>query len=253
MTDLPRLSPAQQRAVEALLEGADEAAAYMAAYPNAMSWKPETVAEKAKELFKLSAVKAHVQAERRRRRVTPKKKAPAKKRPAAKKQAPAKQKAPAKGRAKGKAAADRGEKARPPGRPSIYTPELVEQARAYLTDYAKHGDAFPNVAGLAVALGTHRDTLYAWARDETKPEFSDILAKIKTRQEAVLLSKGATGEFNSVISKMLLSSKHGYHEIQSVEHSGRGGGPIVSETKAITTDMDPEEAARIYQSMLGKE
>ena len=52
--------------------------------------------------------------------------------------------------------------------------------------------------------------LYAWAKDENKREFSDILDQINTKQECVLLDNGLTGKFNASITKLMLG-KHGYH------------------------------------------
>jgi hypothetical protein len=97
------------------------------------------------------------------------------------------------------------------GRNSLYTPELVKKARKYLTGYTSAGDLVPSIAGLACVLGITRETCYAWARDETKAEFSDILNELMQRQERGLLNGGLGGEFNSSISKMMLT-KHGYSD-----------------------------------------
>ena len=97
------------------------------------------------------------------------------------------------------------------GRNSLYTPELVEKAREYLTGYSSVGDLVPSIAGLACVLGITRETCYAWARDENKAEFSDILGELMQRQERGLLNGGLGGEFNSSISKMMLT-KHGYSD-----------------------------------------
>ena len=60
-------------------------------------------------------------------------------------------------------------------------------------------------------LDITRSTLYAWAKDEDKKEFSDILERINTVQECVLVNNGLTGKFNSTITKFILG-KHGYHD-----------------------------------------
>lgn len=99
----------------------------------------------------------------------------------------------------------------PGGRPSKYTPELIEAAKQYIVDYEKHDHAIPSIAGLAVVLGVSRDTLHTWGNDEEKPEFSDILANLLSRQEQILVSKGLKGDFNSAITKLVLG-KHGYSD-----------------------------------------
>ena len=96
---------------------------------------------------------------------------------------------------------------RPVGRPSKYTPELLEECRKYLKDY----NTLPSIAGLAIRLDVARDTLQAWANDEDKPEFSDIYAKLMAMQEDELIRNGLMGHFNASITKMILT-KHGYSD-----------------------------------------
>ena len=93
------------------------------------------------------------------------------------------------------------------GRPTKYTPELLEECRKYLKDY----NTLPSIAGLAVRLDVSRDTLQTWAKDEDKPEFSDIYAKLMAMQERDLIKNGLMGVFNASITKMILT-KHGYSD-----------------------------------------
>ena len=104
-------------------------------------------------------------------------------------------------------------------RPSDYSEEVLEKAREYLDDYESHDHAIPSVAGLAKVLGKHRDTLYGWAEDENKAEFSYILRQIVSDQELVLLNKGLKGDFNSNICKLALG-KHGYTDKQDIKATG---------------------------------
>ena len=97
------------------------------------------------------------------------------------------------------------------GRLTLYNDEIVQKARDYVVGYAEFGDLVPSIAGLACALGITRETCYAWARDENKAVFSDILDELMQRQERGLLNGGLGGEFNSSISKMMLT-KHGYSD-----------------------------------------
>lgn len=43
----------------------------------------------------------------------------------------------------------------------------------------------PTVEGLALALNVSRDTVYAWAHDKDKPEFSDTLERLQVVQKQV--------------------------------------------------------------------
>ena len=97
------------------------------------------------------------------------------------------------------------------GRPTDYCPEIVEKAKQYLTDYTNEGDVIPSVEGLSEYIGKSRTCIYDWAKEEGKEEFSDTLEKLNALQKRVLLNKGLKSEFNSNITKMMLT-KHGYSD-----------------------------------------
>ena len=97
------------------------------------------------------------------------------------------------------------------GRPKTYKPEMVEKARRYIANHEEFDDPVPTVAGLACVLGVVRETCYAWAKDEDKPEFSDILKELAQKQERCLVRGGLMSEFNAPIAKMMLA-KHGYSD-----------------------------------------
>jgi len=118
----------------------------------------------------------------------------------------------------------------PGGRPTKYNPELVEKAKAYITDYGMYEDVIPSIAGLSCALKVNRDTLYDW--ENKYPEFSDILREIKATQEKVLLNKGLSGDFNSQITKLVLG-KHNYHDKQDVDVKGEMSVNIGTEFEGI--------------------
>jgi hypothetical protein len=108
------------------------------------------------------------------------------------------------------------------GRPSDYTPEIIEKAWAYADGGWKDaGDRVPSVAGLACEIGVRRETCHAWARDENN-EFSHILKVIAEKQERELLNNGLDGTFNPPITKMMLS-KHGYSDRIEQDHISSDG------------------------------
>ena len=94
-------------------------------------------------------------------------------------------------------------------RPTKYNQEILEKAQHYLDNYEEYDEVIPSAVGLALALNITRSTLYEWAKDEDKKEFSDILDNINKRQEQILLKNGLTNQFNSNITKLVLG-KHGY-------------------------------------------
>jgi hypothetical protein len=100
-------------------------------------------------------------------------------------------------------------------RPTDYNPEILESALNYLANFKELGDVVPTVAGMACEIGVSRETIYAWAKDESKPEFSDILMQVMEKQERNLVNGGLAGGFNPAVTKMLLT-KHGYSDKSEV-------------------------------------
>lgn len=92
------------------------------------------------------------------------------------------------------------------GRPSKYTPQLLDKANKYLESYST---AIPSHIGLAYYLGISTSTMYDWAKEDSKQAFSDILDRIMQLQFIELTDKGLTGDFNAAITKLALG-KHGY-------------------------------------------
>ncbi len=96
------------------------------------------------------------------------------------------------------------------GRPSKYDDDMLADAKGYLVDFVPSiTEAVPTVAGLAEHLDVSRSTVYEWAGDGDKEEFSDIVERILTRQELMLLSGGLIGTYNPTLAKLALT-KHGY-------------------------------------------
>ena len=105
------------------------------------------------------------------------------------------------------------------GRPTKYTPEIVQQALDYLEQYnTEHGHAIPSAIGMSIVLKLDESTLYDWAKQEGN-EFSKILPRCKKQQEFTLINGGLKSDLNSNIVKLVLG-KHGYSDKQHTEHSG---------------------------------
>jgi len=123
------------------------------------------------------------------------------------------------------------------GRPTKYTPELLEKCHIYLEKWqeigAQHKDQIPSHIALADYLGITTTCLYEWNNHEDKKEFSDILEEINKLQQRVLLNNGLSGEFNSNITKLVLG-KHGFHDKQE----------STVKNEITLTDMSQEELDR---------
>ena len=117
----------------------------------------------------------------------------------------------------------------PAGRPTDYTPELVDTARRYASGEWRtlHNHAIPSVAGLGKVLRKSRETLYDWAKQEEKKEFSDILRQLVSDQEFELIDGSLKGDLNSNIAKLALG-KHGYSDKQDLNATGDVKVTIVS-------------------------
>lgn len=113
----------------------------------------------------------------------------------------------------------------PGGRPTKYSQQMVDDARAYIKNYANFGDRVPSAVGLCRVLEVVPSTLYKWGSDKDKPEFSVILAELQATQERILLNMGLDGTYNSNIVKLMLG-KHGYKEQKDTSLSNADGSPL---------------------------
>jgi hypothetical protein len=121
------------------------------------------------------------------------------------------------------------------GRPSLYTPELIEKAWEYVNGgWQVAGDKVPSVAGLACEIGIHRETCHAWARDEEK-DFSDILKALAQKQERELVNNGLDGTFTPAITKMMMT-KHGYSD-RVEQHVTSPDGSMTPKSAELTDEQ----------------
>lgn len=102
----------------------------------------------------------------------------------------------------------------------------------------------PSVAGLAVYLGVARQTVRDWANqgeqedaEDLYVEFSTIVETVLAEQELRLSSKGVSGEYNSVISKLLLT-KHGYSDKQDITSGGERIAPTAEQQARANAAVD---------------
>ena len=109
----------------------------------------------------------------------------------------------------------------PAGRPTKYTPELLEAAWAYLEHYEEAGDPVPSVVGLALSIGITKKTCYEWAKDADKTEFSDILTRVEAQQEQKLIAGGLTQGFNPAITKMMMTKPRVQRQDRAGPHQFR--------------------------------
>lgn len=132
----------------------------------------------------------------------------------------------------------------PAGRPTEYTPAILKKAQKYLDECEdeevqvvkqsgnnKSGGyemfdsrlkvKLPSIEGLSRYLNVSRDSLYEWSSKHV--EFSDILEDVRAEQAQRLINNGLSGDYNSTITKLMLS-KHGYSD--KTELTGANGEAI---------------------------
>lgn len=103
-------------------------------------------------------------------------------------------------------------------RPTDYSKEILKRAQEY-ADNLPEDEAVHSIEGLADYINISRSNIYLWASQEDKKAFSDIVENIREKQGKTLINKGLKGEFNSSISKVMLT-KHGYREGTDVTSDG---------------------------------
>lgn len=120
------------------------------------------------------------------------------------------------------------------GRPTKYSLELLELAKSYIDNFEPtETELMPMICGLAMHMNISRDTIYDWASQEDKAEFSDIVDRVMEKQEAMLFAGGLSGNFNASITKLALT-KHNYSDKQ--ELSGNPDAPLVPILNVTTSD-----------------
>jgi len=128
------------------------------------------------------------------------------------------------------------------GRPTKLTEEIIKQAENYIAgDWEKLKHVMPSAVGLAKVIGVSKKTLYNWA--DNNDDFLHILAELNTEQEFTLLNKGLSGEFNTAITKLVLT-KHDYSDKVSQDVTSSDGSmkPVVVELVGVSSESTAEDS-----------
>jgi hypothetical protein len=123
--------------------------------------------------------------------------------------------------------------ANPVGRPTLKTDELVSKAYQYVNECP---DIVPSVVGLCVHIGVAKTTIYRWIEEDCL-EFKDILGAISELQELKLITGGLSSEFNSTITKMMMT-KHGYSDKLETDVTSNGKTLNNWSVNPVTTSKD---------------
>lgn len=113
------------------------------------------------------------------------------------------------------------------GRPTDYSPRIIEELNEYLKEAIPENMKIPTVEGIALRVGVNKKTLYEWAK--RYPEFSNALEELKMKQKECLQEIGIFGgkEINATIVALLLKVNHDMIETTRQEIGGVNGQPIL--------------------------
>jgi len=125
------------------------------------------------------------------------------------------------------------------GRPTEYKEEYIDKVDEYLklnvdeeVQVVKQANTekgyemydnklkvrLPTIEGFAKFIGVNKTSLYEW--EKVNQEFSNALGKIRTEQQQRLINMGLSGDYNSTIAKLILSSNHGMSERTDITSKG---------------------------------
>lgn len=154
------------------------------------------------------------------------------------------------------------EKGMKTGTPELYLPEYVEKVKEYLkqcedaytteivaytqkefdgpwTNVSKRTRLkvrLPSRVAFADFIDIDEQTIYDW--EKRHPEFAQSLRRIDRAQHQKLIEGGLGSEYNPQITKLMLSSNHGYAERKV---SDVKGGLTIEELLGEDDDEDDEE------------
>lgn len=110
------------------------------------------------------------------------------------------------------------------GRPIEYKKEYVDMVYEYIgrcEESAAEGKVdMPTKEDFACYIGVDKSSLYEW--EENYPDFSYALAFLMNKQHKWLIDNGLANKYNPTITKLMLSSNHGYAEKQSTDVTSGG-------------------------------
>ena len=113
----------------------------------------------------------------------------------------------------------------PAGRPTDYDPKYIEEIIEYFNrePYKKEGSKlipcdFPTLAGFAVKIGVHRDTINEWGRNNE--EFSDAIKKAKEFQENIIVTNSMKGLYNTAFSIFAAKNLISWSDKQDITSDG---------------------------------
>lgn len=100
------------------------------------------------------------------------------------------------------------------GRPTKYTPEMVDIANEYIERCSREATELPTIEGLALLLGVDDERIGEYAKKY--PEFDATIKALKDKQKNQLINDGMYGgkEVNATMAIFLLKANHNMIETE---------------------------------------
>lgn len=122
-------------------------------------------------------------------------------------------------------------------RPTKWSEELEVKALDYINNYKDLTDhSVPSVVGLCAYINIAKSTVYDWS-EKNIGQFSDIVCNLLEKQELGLINGGLSGDYNSSISKLMLT-KHGYHDKLDQDNTSSDNSmtPVTLDTSKLSDE-----------------
>lgn len=141
------------------------------------------------------------------------------------------------------------------GRPTDYTPEVINKLEEYLSQCGREQTELPTVEGFALYIDVDTDTINNWAdkKDDNgslvHPEFFGAYKKLFNKQKNQLINDGLYGgkEINTAMAIFLLKVNHNMVETNRTELTGKGGVPLLSNLKDVHNNDSTSQTEEIKQ------
>ena len=120
------------------------------------------------------------------------------------------------------------------GRPTKYKPEYCQtivdffNVEPYTVDAEckKQANDLPLIEKFAHSIDVTRECLHEWKR--TYPDFSDAFQKAKALQQSMWATNSMLGLYSPAFTIFFGKNIYKWTDRQSLEHTGKDGGPIQS-------------------------
>ena len=129
------------------------------------------------------------------------------------------------------------------GRPTKYTPDLINKVDEYIAMCGREQTKLPKKKEFAMINGFSDEDIAEWTAKY--PEFSRAIKKIELCQESQLQDDGMYGgkEVNAGMAIFLLKANHGYSDGSTVQfnqqiNAGEGGVTYIIQTTNDNKEFD---------------